>query len=120
MSENSHTEVVQLQIMVHAAQAMGAFVEVYARLIDLAALMVRDGHKNEAAGVLAYVMHQPDTPYEEYDRADDLWIELESELCPRVILDARTDATFMTLRGIVEAAFSPYLLPPPADDEGEN
>jgi hypothetical protein len=112
--DDLNANVKKLHVLVSAARAMGALVEIYARLIDLAALMIQDGKKDEAASVLAYVMHQPDVPYDVYDRADDLWIELEAEICPRVITDAKADATFMTLRGIIERAFGLYL--PPADD----
>lgn len=112
--DDLNAKAVKLHVLVNAAWAMGALVEVYARLIDLAALMIEHGKKTEAAQVLAYVMHQPDVPYDEYDRADDLWIDLEAELCPRVILDAKTDATFMTLRGIIEQAFG-HFLPPQTD-----
>jgi hypothetical protein len=109
-------QVSKLHVLVSAARAMGAFAEVYARLTDLAALMVANGKKDEAAAVLAYVMHQPDVPYDVYDRADDLWIELEAELCPRVLTDARADATFITMRGVIERAFGLFL--PPAEGEG--
>lgn len=104
-------QVRQLHVLVSAARAMGAFVEVYERMVDLAALMIANGKKDEAASVLAYVMHQPEVPYDLYDHADDLWIELESELCPRVLVDAKTDATFMTLRGIIDRAFGVFLPP---------
>lgn len=112
--DDLNADVKQLHVLISAAQAMGALVEVYARLVDLARVMIADGNKEDAASVLAYVMHQPDTPYDVYDRADDLWIELEAEICPRVITDAKADAVFMTLRGIIERAFGLYL--PPADD----
>lgn len=112
--DDLNADVKKLHVLISAAHAMGAFVEIYALLVDLAALMVADGKKDEAASVLAYIMHQPDVPYDVYDRADDLWIELEAEICPRVITDARADATFMTLRGIIERAFGLYL--PPVDD----
>lgn len=91
-----------LLVTINAARAMGALAEVYARMVDAAALMITRGLKGEAAGVLAYVMHQPDVPYDIYDRADDLWIDLEAELCPRVIADAKAEATFMSLRGMIE------------------
>ena len=94
----------KLLVTINAARAMGALAEVYARLVDAAQAMVARGLTGEAAGVLAYVMHQPDVPYDIYDRADDLWIELEAELCPRVIADVKADATFMSLRGIIEQA----------------
>ncbi|MBV6436974.1 MAG: hypothetical protein AELANPGJ_02251 [Anaerolineae bacterium] len=91
-----------LLVTINAARAMGALAEVYARMVDAAALMIARDLKDEAAGVLAYVMHQPDVPYDIYDHADDLWIDLELELCPRVIADAKAEATFMSLRGMIE------------------
>lgn len=116
MADDLNAKVVELHVLVSAARAMDAFVEVYARLIDLAALMIDQGKKTEAAPLLAYIMHQPDVPYDEYDRADDLWIDLEAELCPRVISDARAEATFMTLRGIIDQAFAHFLPPPDPSD----
>jgi hypothetical protein len=105
----------QLRIIIEAAREMGAEAEVFAGLVELAGLMIDHGYKGEAAGVLAWVMHQPDVPYDVYDHADDHWIGLESELCPRVIADAKLDAALTTLRGVLDAAYG-ALLPPPDPD----
>jgi hypothetical protein len=104
MNEDLTSQVRALSVIIHAARQMGAHVEAYDRLIDLSALMVSAGKTTEAANLLAFLLHQTDMPYDLYDRADDLWLDLESSLCPRVITDAKADAVFMTLRGAIEAA----------------
>lgn len=103
----------QLRVIIEAAREMGAEAEVFARLVELAGLMIDHGYKGEAAGVLAWVMHQPDVPYDVYDQADDYWIGLESELCPRVIADAKLDAALTTLRGLLDATYGALLPAPP-------
>lgn len=95
----------ELHVVIRAAQGIGATHEVLANLTDYAALLISYELKTEAANLLAVVMNHPDIPFDTYDRADDLFIQLEAELCPRVIADARSDARFMTIRGAVEAAF---------------
>ncbi|MCU0476194.1 MAG: hypothetical protein MUC99_08820 [Anaerolineae bacterium] len=111
MTDDRATIARQLYVIISAAREMGATVEVYARLVELSGVLVEAGLTTEAANLLAWVMHQPDVPYDVYDRADDLWIDLESRLCPRVIADAKQDAPITTLRGVVEASFT-ALLPP--------
>lgn len=95
----------ELQVLILASREIGATTEVLAALTDFAALLIQHGKTTEAANLLAYILHHPDVPYDTYDRADDLWIRLESELCPRVIADAREQASYITLRGIIEASF---------------
>jgi hypothetical protein len=51
-------------------------------------LMARD-RLAEAANLLTYVRSHPDVHHETFDRADDLFLELEEKACPRVIQDAR-------------------------------
>ena len=109
MNEDLTPQVRALSVVIHAARQMGAHVEAYDRLIDLSALMVSADKTTEAANLLAFLLHQTDMPYDLYDRADDLWLELESSLCPRVITDAKADAVFMTLRGAIEAALGAML-----------
>lgn len=94
-----------LQVIVLASREIGATGETLAALTDVAALLIEGSKTTEAANLLAYILHHPDIPYDTYDRADDLWLTLESELCPRVISDAREQASYLTLRGAVEAAF---------------
>jgi hypothetical protein len=104
-----------LRVTIKAAHAMGATIETLASLTDYAGLLTTHGYKGEAAQLLAVIMNHPEVPFDTYDRADDLFIQLESELCPRVIDDARRDASFLTLRGAIDAAFGMLRLPPGED-----
>jgi len=117
MTDDLAAKLRKLHVIIIAAREMGAQEEVYARLVELAGLMIEGGYKGEAANLLAWLMHQSDVPYDLYDNADDLWIDLEGELCPRVISDAKMDAPLITLRGVLDAAFTALLSPP---DEGSN
>lgn len=100
------TDAKALHIVTRAAHEIGATPEVLARLTDYAALLVTHERTTEAANLLAVVLRHPDVPFDVYDRADDLWIDLEGRLCPRVITDAKESATFITLRGAMDAAFA--------------
>lgn len=104
----------KLSVVINVAREMGAPAEVYARLVELSALLIEHGQTTPAANLLAWLMHQPDVPYDVYDSADDLWIDLEGRLCPRVISDAKMDAPIMTLRGVMEASMGALL--PPGDE----
>ena len=108
-----------LCVTVKAAHAMGATLETLASLTDYAGLLAAHGYKGEAAQLLAVIMNHPEVPFDTYDRADDLFIQLESELCPRVIDDARRDASFLTLRGAIDAAFGMLRLSPGEDQPAE-
>jgi|GEM_PF-1033904 len=118
MTDDFAAKLRRLHVIIIAAREIGAQEEVYALLVELAGLMVEHGYKGEAANLLAWLMHQPDVPYDLYDNADDLWIDLEAELCPRVISDAKMDAALLTLRGVLDAAFT-ALLPPPSPPQDE-
>lgn len=93
-------------LMVTAAREIDSPQETLRALTELAALMIEGDKKGEAANLLAFVLHYPDVRYDIYDRADDLFILLEAELCPRVIQDARDLASSTTLRGAVENALA--------------
>lgn len=106
----------ELHVVARAAYAIDAKPEVLACLTDYAALLVAHEHTTEAAHLLATILNHPDVPFDTYDRADDLWLELEGRLSARVIQDARDAGKFMTLRGAMNAAFA--LLDSP-DDEND-
>lgn len=95
-----------LHIVTRAAHEIGSKPEVLARLTDYAGLLVEHEFTTEAANLLAVVLNHPDVPFDVYDRADELWLDLEGRLCPRVIADAKEAATFTTLRGAMDAAFA--------------
>lgn len=104
MSEDYEKRVRDCAVIVMAAQQINAPQETLHALTDLAALLVEGGKKGEAAQLLAVILNHPEIGYQTYDRADDLFIALEAELCPRVIQDARDLASSTTLRGAVESA----------------
>lgn len=94
------------QTLLNTVWQAGFVGESLAGLTDLAAVMMRYGKTDEAAQALAFVMHHPDVPYDTYDRAEDLFIDLEAHVCPRVIEDAKAWGRVQTLRGAVEAALA--------------
>ncbi|MFZ4816510.1 MAG: hypothetical protein ACOYL5_18390 [Phototrophicaceae bacterium] len=71
------------------------------RLTEAAQLLIAAQHKEVAAELLAYILHHPETPPATYQQADTLFDDLEAELCPRVIWDARAQAKTATLPQIV-------------------
>ncbi len=95
----------RLRVLIQAAQQINALPDALTALTDYAALLIEAGYTSEAAHLLAYVLHHPDVPYQTYDRADDLFITLESHLCPSVIADAKAEAAYITLRGAIDQAF---------------
>jgi hypothetical protein len=106
MNDDYQTRARELQLMIQASQQINALHEILRSLTDLADLMIEAGKKTEAANLLAYVMRHPDIRYDTFDRAEDLFLELEAELCPRVIEDAKTEARYITMRGAIESAFA--------------
>ena len=108
MDESFEKRIKDTKLVIQAAQQIEAKREILNGMTDFAKLLIESDHKTEAANLLAYVMNHPDISYDIYDRADDMFIMLESELCPRVIADARADAKFMTMRGVIDAAFNTF------------
>lgn len=95
-----------IQTVLNTAWQAGLIGESLASLTDLAAVMMRYGKTGEAAQALAFVMNHPDVPYDTFDRAEELFINLEGHVGPRVIEDAKDWGRIQTLRGAVEAALS--------------
>ena len=60
------------------------------------------GQTQTAADILAYVLCQIDADSVTLERANELFTELESRVCPRLILDAREFAAGMDLRTMLE------------------
>jgi allophanate hydrolase subunit 1 len=71
-------------------------------LVGMSELMVRtDTDKERATEILALVMHYPMNA-ETRAEAERLFLELEAELCPRVIVDAKAQAEEITLDEMVD------------------
>ena len=84
-----------------------------AQLVRIADLLIEQGVTDEAANLLAFVLKQPDVNPTTFDHAEDLFLNLEAEICPRVIWDAQDFARSATLEQIIAhlRAQMPQLLP---------
>lgn len=78
--------------VIRSAMAIDATAETLDALVGLALLDLNAGRSDEAAGLLAFALHHPDTPDEARNQAFDLFLDLETRICPRVILDASARA----------------------------
>ena len=74
----------------------------YAALIALAQLMWEREQTQMAADALAFVLLQDDLSLELRELADGRFAEMESRVCPRIILDARQFAAEMDLQSTIE------------------
>lgn len=90
----------ELQLVLRAAQSIDARTATYDALVDLCGVYVRQGLTEEAANVLAWVLAAPDVPESINERAAEHWELLETRICPRVMLDAKTFAAEMSLADI--------------------
>ncbi len=70
-------------------------------LIRIAESCVENSEKERAAEILALVVLYPLDRYSR-TRAEELFLDLKAEICPRVILDAETRAQEITLDEMVE------------------
>lgn len=71
-------------------------------LIKMAELMVSKGEKERAVEILTIALHYP-MRQETRSRAEALYDDLETELCPRVFADARLLAQEVTLDDLMAA-----------------
>ncbi len=72
-----------------------------ARIVDIAERRMDTGDTTPAANALAFVMLHPAAGPVTYDRAEDLFLELEATICPRVIMDAKAYAQTVTLPSLL-------------------
>ena len=68
----------------------------------LAEYCLEIGHTQTGTDILAFVLSQSDIDPLTLERAEESFAELESRVCPRVILDAREFAADLDLQGMVE------------------
>jgi hypothetical protein len=78
-----------------------ALLMVMDTLIKMAELMVEKGEKERAVEILTLALHYPMRQGSRL-RAETLYLELETELCPRVFHDARLLAQELTLDDLLE------------------
>lgn len=67
----------------------------------LAEYCIEIGHTQAGADILAFVLSQSDADPLTLERAEERFAELESRICPRIILDAREFAADMDLMGMI-------------------
>jgi hypothetical protein len=79
-----------------------AMLMVMDTLIKMAELLVEKNEKERAVEILTIALNYPMRPNSKA-RAQALYDQLEAELCPRVILDAKTLADEITLDDLLEA-----------------
>lgn len=76
--------------------------QLYHAMNALAARCIDQGHTQAAADILAFLLNQSDLNADLQDSAYDSFAELESRVCPRIILDAREFAADMDLQTMLE------------------
>jgi hypothetical protein len=97
-----------LHIALKAAVAINATAEALDVMTDIAAGYIAQGDTQEGADVLAFVLLQPLLMPDSRMRAEDLFEDLESRICPRVLWDAREFASLATFEDVVEYIFLPH------------
>lgn len=73
----------------------------YAKLVQVADVLIARGITDAAANILAFVLAQPDVPPGTAAHAEALFDDLEATICPRVIVDARAFAQTATLADVM-------------------
>lgn len=86
---------------IQAADSINAIHEIYDALVGLSACYMADGLTQEAADILAFVLLQADIAQDIHDTAEELFEDLESWICPRVIYDAKVFAREVDLEDII-------------------
>jgi hypothetical protein len=71
-------------------------------LVKMAEVMIEKGEKERAVEILTITLEYPMRATTK-QRAEDLYVQLEAELCPRVIEDAKALAKDVTLDDLMEA-----------------
>ncbi|GIL08822.1 MAG: hypothetical protein BroJett033_3330 [Chloroflexota bacterium] len=91
-------------LALRAALVIDAAREALDALTGLAQHCAAHGQDQQAANLLAFVLGHPDVRYDTFDYAEDLFLDLEARVCPRVIADARQFALGKTLRSVADYA----------------
>jgi hypothetical protein len=79
-----------------------ALIMIMDTLIKMAEVLVEKGEKERAVEMLVIALHYPMRQATRL-RAEAMFDELETELCPRVIADARSLADEVTLDDLMQA-----------------
>lgn len=90
-----------LREVLRTAMRVQAIPMALSALVSISDLMVKGDDKEQAAEILALVLHYP-MGSETRAEAEQLFLNLEAELCPRVIDDAKVQAEILTLDEMVD------------------
>ncbi len=98
----------ELLMALKTAVAIDASAEILDVMTHIAAHYIAQGYTQEGADVLAFVLLQPHIAEDTHEMALDLFEDLETHICPRVIVDATEFARLATLNDIIEYIFAPH------------
>lgn len=76
--------------------------KLHRNMLALAEYCIEIDQTQTAADILAFLLRQSDADPLTRERAEDRFAELESRVCPRLILDAREFAADMDWQGMCE------------------
>lgn len=96
----------EYRLALRAALVIDAAREALDALTGLALRYVERGLDQEAANLLTFVLRHPDVRYDTFDYAEDLFLDLEARVCPRVIEDAGQFALGKSLRSVADYVFA--------------
>lgn len=92
-------------VALRAALAIDAAGEALDAIMNIAGCYLNRGQTQEAANLLAFVINNPDVLHDTFDRAEELFMDLEERMCPRVILDAKTFAVAKSINTVAHYIF---------------
>ncbi len=92
-------------VALRAANAIDAAGEALDAITSIAGCYLNRGQTQEAANLLAFVVNHPDVLHDTFDRAEELFFDLEERMCPRVILDAKTFAVAKSINTVAQYIF---------------
>jgi hypothetical protein len=79
----------EYRLQLQAAMVINAVQDALYAMTGIAVRLLERGLSEETANILAYVTQHPDVHHDTFDTADEIFMSLESEACPRIIHDAR-------------------------------
>lgn len=92
----------ELQSERAALPTIDSMQSVYKAMACFAETCIARGMTQSAADILAFLRLQPDLNADLLDCAEEMFADLESRVCPRVILDAREFAAELDRRTMIE------------------
>lgn len=94
-----------LLLSIQAGLAIQSPADVLECLVQLAALYIDKGNTQEGADILAYLLHQTDTPQDIKEQSQALWNDLATWICPRVLYDAEDFGRKAALEDVIDYVF---------------